>query len=165
LKKLATFIVLVPLLTGCATMSRPRVQWGMGIGGVAGAIGGAALSPNDASRGWNAVVFGAVGTALGGLIGYLSEPKPSGQAEAPSLKARELAPVAPSKEVEIATPEGLPGFVRERLQPVVIEEYVEPDTVSPDGTLHEPHKVYRIKKPAELFARPVGKEPAQEAQP
>jgi O-6-methylguanine DNA methyltransferase len=29
------------------------------------AIGGGALSPNDASRGWNAVVFGAVGTALG----------------------------------------------------------------------------------------------------
>ena len=38
---------------------------------------------------------------------------------------------------------------------MVIEEYLEADRVTEEGTLHEPHKAYRIKRPAELFARPT----------
>ena len=155
MNKVIPLTLLVTLVSGCATVSRPRVEWGMAIGGAAGAIGGGALSPNDASRGWNAAVFGAIGAVAGGLIGYLTEPKAPTLSQGPSLKAQELAPPATAKEVELKAPEGLPGFVKDRLQPVVIEEYQEPDTVTPDGELHEPHKVYRIVKPAELFARPV----------
>jgi len=147
--------VVVFVASGCATITRPRVQWGMGIGATAGAIGGAVFSPNDASRGTNAVVFGAVGAVAGGLLGYLTEPKAPAASEAPSLKARELAPSPGAKDVQVTSPDGLPAFVKDRLQQVVIEEYEEPDTVAADGSLHEPHRVYRIKRPAELFAKPV----------
>jgi hypothetical protein len=49
----------------------------------------------------------------------------------------------------------LPEFLKRRIQPVVIEEFIEKDQVTDEGTLHEPHRAYRIKRPAELYTNPV----------
>jgi hypothetical protein len=112
----------------------------------------------------NALVFGLAGAVAGGALAILAAPSDSDPATTEhTLKTQELlgAPGASSfgndKLYSVSPSTQLPSFVKERLQPVVIEEATEPDSVSDDGTLHEPHKVYRIQKNAELFALPPEK--------
>ncbi|MBI3557221.1 MAG: hypothetical protein HY074_13240 [Deltaproteobacteria bacterium] len=103
----------------------------------------------------NTLIFGLVGVVVGGIAGLLihddsevPEPKtPAQNGMRIDLKPQEFSVSPPSQD--------LPAFVRERLKPLVVEELREPDTISEDGSLHEPHKVYRIKRQAELMARPV----------
>ena len=147
-------ILIVVQLTGCATLSESdrRMFIGAGIGGAVGAGGGAAFSPNSESRGLNALVFGLLGTIFGGLIGFLTAPKHEANAGAPTLREQEREQ---SEELSVPPSQDLPAFVRERLKPTVIESYVQDDVISEDGSLHEPHRVYRIKQPSQLIARPI----------
>ena len=146
-------IVLVAFSSGCASAPRKRFMIGAGIGGAAGGISGAVFSPNDESRGLNALVFGLVGAVVGGLIGLFIHD----DSEVPEAKPKEQTTDATAtRELEIVpTQKELPQFVKDRLKQIVIEEIHEPDQVSEDGTLHEPHKAYRIKRPAELIAKPI----------
>jgi hypothetical protein len=59
-----------------------------------------------------------------------------------------------SKVYEVPVDTKLPDFVKKRLAPVIVGETRESDSVSEDGTLHEPHKTYRILRPAELYPNP-----------
>ena len=159
--KASTLTVLIPsvlLLSSCATVSgKNRIFAGVALGGAIGAGGGLALSPNGESRGINAAVFGLLGGLIGGGAAYFSDPNGANQSgKIPSLKERELGAVGGStKQVELQSGEALPEFLKKRFRPVVIEEFIEADRVSEEGTLHEPHKAYRIKRPAELIAKPV----------
>lgn len=142
------------LASGCATLSpsTERVIVGSAAGALAGSIGGATLSPNADDRGLNALVFGLSGALTGGAIAILTDKsKPSAQTD---LKSKELAGVGPSRQFSIETTQTLPEFVKSRVQPAIIEEYLEDDRVTDEGTLHEPHRAYRIKRPTELFSRP-----------
>lgn len=146
-------------LSSCATVSgRNRILGGMALGGVMGAGGGSVLSPNDESRAINALVFGLLGGLIGGGGAAFSDPNGANQSgKNPSLKEKELGSTAAnSKQLELNSSDALPEFVKKRFRPVVIEEFIESDRVSEEGTLHEPHKAYRIKRPAELIARPIG---------
>ena len=137
-------------LSGCATLNqRERVMVGALGGGSAGAIAGSVLSPNDESRGLNALVFGLSGALGGALIAMLTERPPVTKPSDLSLKARELE-ASRARRFEVPMGEELPTFVRERLSPVVIEEFEETDSIAEDGSLRAPHKVYRIARPAEL---------------
>ena len=152
---LVVLIVSVSLLLGCATTGRTRIVLGVGMGGAIGAAGGGAFSPNDESRGLNALVFGLAGAVAGGLVGLMSDPTPPPSDGKMSLRERDLG-VSPSANSFVVPPDqGLPGFVRQRLQPLVIEESIQQDTVTEEGTLHEPHRVYRIKRMPELYSNPV----------
>ena len=52
-------VTMIGLLPACASLRSPRDRMfmGAGIGGAMGAGGGAIFSPNDESRGLNALVF------------------------------------------------------------------------------------------------------------
>lgn len=146
-------------LNGCATgQSRTgRLLSSVVVGVATGAAGGALLSPNRESRGLNALVFGLGGGLASGALAVLSSPsgdEPRGQE---SLKERELGNASnSSQEFQLPVDASLPQFVRQRLRPAIIEEYTEADSIAEDGSLRAPHKVYRIKRPAELIARPKG---------
>jgi len=118
------------------------------------AVGGALLSPNPESKDLNAIVFGVAGALVGGAAcAFLfKDPKPNTKDF--NLREKELGLEEDTKLYAIPPTSKLPAFVKERLAPVVIEESEESDSVSEDGTLHEPHRTYRIQKPAELFSRP-----------
>lgn len=141
---------------GCATgLSRTDRMWtGASVGLGMGAVGGSMLSPDDENRGINALVFGATGALVGGAIGYLTgaDSKPS---ETKTLEDRERQGDNSGIQDFTISPAGdVPSFLKNRMSPAVIEEYLEQDSVGEDGALHAPHKVYRIKRPAELIARP-----------
>lgn|GEM_PF-1634499 len=145
-------------LSSCATVSgKSRILAGVTLGGAMGAGGGVALSPNDESRALNALVFGLLGGLIGGGAAVFSDPHGANQSgKSGSLKEKELGTAdVNAKQLELQSTEPLPEFVKERFRPVVIEEFVESDRVTEEGTLHEPHKAYRIKRPAELIARPI----------
>ena len=149
------WLLILCFSTSCAT-ARGRFLFGAAGGAAVGAGSATLLSPNPESRGLNALVFGLVGALAGGVISLLfKDPEPATAIDT-SLKARELGK-DPAQSTLYAIPPNskLPVFVKERLQPVVVEEAEEPDTVSDDGTLHAPHKIYRIQRPAELYAKPV----------
>ncbi|MGE4108220.1 MAG: hypothetical protein AB7F66_13480 [Bacteriovoracia bacterium] len=112
----------------------------------------------------NALVFGLSGALAGGLIAALTEPKELKGEEIGALEGRDK-PASSSSFYRVENPietGNLPDFLKHRLQPVVIEEAHEVDTLSEDGTLHEPHKVYRIKRAAELISKPLVSPPAEE---
>ena len=162
---LALILVWGLALTSCATVSgKNRTLAGVALGGMMGAGGGVALSPNDESRAINAIVFGLLGGLIGGGAAVFSDPNGANQSgKNTTLKEKELGSTAAnSKQLELNSSEALPEFVKQRFRPVVIEEFVESDRVTEEGTLHEPHKAYRIKRPAELIAKPV---PAASASP
>lgn len=139
--------------TGCASLSqRERLTASVLAGGSVGAAGGSLLSPNAESQGLNALVFGLSGALTGGLVALLTDRPPVTKPEDKSLKARELGREQASEFV-VPQNQELPAFVRDRLSPVVIEEYEEADSVAEDGSLRAPHKVYRIKRQAELTAK------------
>lgn len=154
LRKAMATALLVALATGCTTSPRMRMFIGAGGGAAAGAAGGAILSPNSESRGLNTLVFGLMGALAGGLgallLGHEDE-IPAGKTPVPGLTEESAA----GAEFITRPNQPLPTFVKDRLIPVVVEELIEKDTVGEDGTLHEPHKIYRIKRQAELIARPV----------
>ncbi|MBY0472106.1 hypothetical protein K2X30_13145 [bacterium] len=138
--------------SSCATVrGSQRILFGAGVGAVAGAGGGAALSPNDESRGLNALVFGLSGALVGGVVALLTDHKEDVKKAEPALNGQDNAV---SLKYQVLPEDRLPSFVRDRLQPTVIEEYVQPDVVTEEGVLHEPHKVYRIKRLPELYSKP-----------
>ena len=146
----------ISVLSGCASLTgRKRVLIGAGLGISAGAVGGALLSPNEESRALNALVFGLSGALAGGLIALLTESKSEVPKASSDLKDQELTLDKTTREFQVLPNQQLPNFLKERIHPLVIEEFVEADSVSEDGTLHEPHKAYRVKRPSELFAKPV----------
>lgn len=155
-KQTQILILAALIASGCATpkSSRSRVILGIGIGAGLGATGGVAFSPNDESRAINALVFGLAGALIGGSAAVLTSGEETSARNEKSFRERELGLTRPDSEYTIAPHQDLPPFLKNRVQPVVIEEYVETDRVTEEGTLHEPHKAYRIKRPAELFARP-----------
>ena len=154
--------VLVPvlsslLLSSCASVTgSKRVVYGAGIGASTGAVGGALLSPNSESRGMNALVFGLSGALVGGVVGLLTDSH-GDTPKAPPSPELSVNLQSRNQDYPVLPKEALPDFVSERLKPVIIEEFIEADHVGEDGSLHEPHKVYRIKQPAELFSRPVAR--------
>lgn len=124
-------------------------------GGITGASLGAAFAPNDDNRAINALVFG-LGTALlaGGVAVWLMPDTPKAD-PTPDLRAREMG-LAPTGTQYMVHPDSeLPEYLKQRVQPAVIEEFEEKDSISDEGTLHEPHRAYRIKRPAELSANPI----------
>ena len=143
------------LLTGCASI---RGGWRLAIGTSGGAaIGagaGALLSPNDPSRALNALVFGLIGGLGGGALAFFTDPTPP-PPKGGSLKEKEAQDLVETTQYQVGSAADLPAYVRQRLAPVVIEEAVERDAVGEDGSLHEPHKVYRIVRPAELTPMPT----------
>ncbi len=149
------------ILSGCATLGgSKRVLIGAMGGAALGGTGGALLSPNDESRGLNTLVFGLSGALVGGAIALLTSTDPGPSAAVSDLKSRELGSgglpgTAASRNYFVLPSQDLPAFLKNRVQPVVIEEFQETDRVTDEGTLHEPHRAYRIKRPAELFAQPI----------
>ena len=155
----STFILSM-LTSSCANLSSKtdRIWMGASIGGVAGAGAGALLTPNEESRGMNAIVFGLSGALAGAIAGILTGPNQGVSQDAETLETRERKKLANVGNEYLLGPKtkgkSLPEFLRRRITPAIVEEYVEQDLVGEDGTLHSPHKVYRIKRQAELFARP-----------
>ena len=156
MKRTLSLICMVSLLSGCAT-PRGRFLIGAGIG--AAAVGGTAtaLSPNSESRGMNALVFGLTGALIGGLIGLFSKDDGEVPKSDTSLRAKEQVSLDGSTKryYEIPFSQNLPDWVKQRVQPPVLEETVEKATVGEDGTLHEPHPTYKIYRNAELSADPI----------
>lgn len=152
--RLTTFVLLLSLLSSCAT-AKGRFLVGAGLGGAAGSGAGVYFSPNQESKGMNALVFGLIGALTGGIIGLLAFDDGRLPASKTSLRAKEEAEAIQTNSRIYTVPTGsaLPQFVKERLEPTLVEELIEPDTVSEDGSLHEPHKVYRIKRQTELYSR------------
>ncbi len=141
--------------SGCASLTgRKRFLLGTGLGAGLGAAGGAVFSPNQESRMLNTLVFGLSGALLGGVAALLTDSKPEVPKSQGDLKAQESLDRS-LREFQVTPNQQLPKFVRERIQPLVIEEFIEEDSVSEDGTLHEPHKAYRVKRSGELFAKPI----------
>lgn len=149
-----TVLVLLVLSSGCATAPRKRFLIGAGIGGVAGTVGGAVFSPNSESRGLNSLVFGLTGALIGGLGSLFFHDDAEIPDSPKQTKAADKAAAASDFTVQ-PTAKELPKFVRDRLTNVIVEELHEPDSITDDGSLHEPHKVYRIKRQAELIANPI----------
>ena len=147
-------LILMTQLSACASTSQNKRTFLMSLsGGAAGAIAGVSLSPNRESRPLNGVVFGLSSALIAGAAALIWGQDRVNESENTSpLKARESAIDRPlGSQTYPVTQEGeLPEFLKKRFRPVVIEEFVERDRVSEEGTLHEPHKVYRIKRPAEL---------------
>lgn len=150
---LTLLIAILFSLSGCASLTGyKRGLVGVTAGASLGATGGAVLSPNDESRALNALVFGLSGALVGGLTAWITDSNEVPPSTQVGLKDRD--PRVPQDLLVQPTAE-LPQFVKDRLQPLVIEEFVQKDTVTEEGTLHEPHKVYRIKRMPELFPSPV----------
>ena len=159
--KSQVLILILAVSTGCASVQgNRRALYGALVGGAAGSLGGMILSPNQESRPMNGLVFGLGLALLGGGVALCTDPKAEVQALPQDLKSREQRSGGVPQQYVVYPEQSLPDFLKNRIQPVVIEEFIEKDRVSEEGTLHEPHKVYRIKKPAELFANPVIEKPA-----
>jgi len=154
LRSTICLVLIVSLTPACATIGSNRT-YDLALGGAAaGAAGGALLSPNDESRGLNALVFGLTGALVGGLVGILT----GDRSEKPEPKSAQISTPKQgdgSRELMLPVPAQIPDFVKARIQPVIVEEYMEAATIGEDGTLREPHKVYRIKRPAEFSATPI----------
>ncbi|RYZ78620.1 MAG: hypothetical protein EOP06_28715 [Proteobacteria bacterium] len=144
-------LIAVLLLQGCSRFDpRDPIVAGL-IGGGAGALGGYKLSPNIESRSLNVGVFGA----LTGMAGYLGArylwAKDTAPTEPVTLENRERNYRLNQELVLPATEQKLPDFLEKRLTPLVLEQWVEKDSVAPDGSLNEPHRVWRIKRSPQLI--------------
>ena len=155
-KTIQIVLILSIAIQGCASFQsqRDHVLLGAGAGGAIGAVSGAGLSPNDESRGMNALVFGLSGAIIGGLVGFFTPSIPDSKKGAQNLEEKDMASRQNNKEYSLSPNEELPDYIKKRLSPTVVEEFIENDQVGEDGSLHAPHKVYRIKHPAELIAKP-----------
>ena len=93
----------------------------------------------------------------------LLERDPEPRLEDQSLKAHEQGRVdLGHRDFLVPVQQDLPAFVRDRLQPAIVEEFTESDSLTEDGALRAPHKIYRIKRPAELFTRPEKLKPEEQ---
>ena len=153
MKQLSLMLIASISLSSCSSLSpNGRIIFGVGSGAMIGAVGGSSLSPNEASKPWNALIFGLVGALLGGAIASLAGPhEQSHSPETRTLKDK----LIPENQTELSLPANtsapLPDFLKDRLTSLVIEEISMPSNVGEDGTLHEPHKAYRIKRAPELI--------------
>ena len=152
--RVLAWVTLASVVGSCASTSQNKRTFIISLGGAsAGAIAGAGLSPNSESRLLNGVVFGLSGALIAGAAALIWGQDRVNESEISSpLKEHELSLGSELGERSYQVqPEGeLPEFLKKRLRPVVIEEFLERDRFSDEGTLHEPHRVYRIKRPAEL---------------
>lgn len=138
-------------LSGCANFSL-RDPWASTAVGLAGGSAGAlALTKNKEHQGKNMAITGAaLGLAmhLGAKFLWGKEIDPA-KAEILELRAKNLRP---AREITVpAANQKLPDFLEKRLTPLVLEQWVENDSISEDGSLNEPHKVWRIKRHPELI--------------
>lgn len=151
--KVHILILMFLAQSGCATNTlnlKQRVAIASGVGAAAGGIGGAVFSPNAESRGTNALVFGLAGALVGGTIRLMLEPEAGRNSVEGTLKSRDQETQSSLREFVIQPDPNLPAFLKGRLKPALIEEYLERDSLADDGSLREPHRVYRIKRPTEL---------------
>lgn len=160
MRKLILALAVILIASGCSTSrSLKRMGIGAAAGGSMGALGGAVLSPNSESRALNGLVFGLSGALVGVAVAALTQPESSDSRAVESFRTREQQGGPALRqftvEVPVSSTQELPAFLKERIQPLVIEEALETDSIGEDGTLHEPHKVYRIRRPAELFSKPI----------
>lgn len=147
--KAALFFVLL-VLQSCSTFSL-RDPWAATAVGLAAGAGGAfALTKEKQRQGTNMAIAGAVtGLAmhLGAKFVWSRETDPA-KAELLELRERNFRP---TREITVpATSQKLPDFLERRLTPLVLEQWVEKDSISEDGSLNEPHKMWRIKRLPEL---------------
>ena len=68
--KKINIVIICFFLSGCSSLKKTLI-YSASSGALAGAVAGAALSPNKESRKANALVFGLVGAGVAGSIGYL----------------------------------------------------------------------------------------------
>jgi hypothetical protein len=144
-------ILIVIALPGCAS-TRGRFLIGSLAGGAVAAPIAVGLSPNKESVLFNALVFGLGGALAGAFTGVLSGPDvhlESGLSST-NLRARE-ALHAPAQDSN--------AYLEGRVIPPVIETFRQEGLISEDGVLHEPHRAYRIARPAELVPAPTPVEP------
>ena len=132
-----------------ASCTTPQLRFSIGAvsAGAVGAAGGVLLSPPDSqNRLLNALIFGLGSALVGAGIGVFSVNEPR-SCQAPL----NLGPNGePRAEYHLDESGALPDFLKTRISPTVIEQFQERDRITEDGSLHEPHKVYRVKKPADL---------------
>lgn len=153
-------VTILLLAASCSSLpKRSQVLIATSAGAGVGATSGYMLSPNRESQGLNALVFGLVGALVGGIGAILFGDDHRVEREPTNTPDLNLTRSDDRNEVQVSNPESLPEFVKKRLRPVVIESYTESDSIDEDGSLREPHRVYRIKRPAELIARPSTEEP------
>lgn len=146
LRLLVTFAV-IGSASSCTT-SQLRFSIGAAAGGAIGATGGVLFSPPDSqNRLINGLVFGLGSALLGAGIGVFIPVEPKSCTQPLGQKGS----TDPRVEYHVNESEALPEFLKSRLSPTVIEQYHERDRIAEDGSLHEPHKVYRVKKPADLI--------------
>jgi len=152
--KTTILLLCILMVTGCAS-PRKRFLLGAGLGAAAGGTAGATFAPDKDSQGLNALIFGLSGALLGGAIGLFTYDDGKIPESKDRLAEKERANSSNDPGLLVPAQAPLPDFVKQRLTPVVIESFVEKDSVAEDGSLHEPHRVYRITQPAELIAEPV----------
>ena len=66
--KFVSIFMLMSLMS-CSTLKKTLIYGGLS-GGIAGAAGGYALSPDEESRPANAAIFGLLGAGLAAILGY-----------------------------------------------------------------------------------------------
>lgn len=68
-------VLFLIFLTSCSTLQKSMTAGSL-VGGMAGGVGGALFSPNQASQSRNAYLFGVTGALLGAGIAYLLHDTP-----------------------------------------------------------------------------------------
>jgi gas vesicle protein len=162
--RITQLVTITLFLWSCSSPTK-RFLTGAGVGAAVGGMGGYSMSPNEDSDAMNAAVFGLTGALVGGATGLLwrdDATVPDGDKEK-TLEEKERARNSPdnagssvggSKEFGLPSSQ-LPDFLQGRYAPARIEEFTEREQVGEDGSLHAPHKVYRIKRPATLYTNPT----------
>jgi hypothetical protein len=145
------FMILLAALSGCSSIDLQNPWTAASLGLVGGMGAGYGLTYEKARRGQNMGIAAAgLGTLafLGAKYIWGKEVDPS-KAEILELREKNFRP---TKELVIPpTRQKLPDFLEKRLTPLVLEQWVEKDSVTDDGSLNEPHKVWRIKRTPELI--------------
>ena len=150
----AGLLVVILFGSACST-ARGRFFFGASTGALVTGGVAAKLSPNTESVPMNALVFGLVGAIVGGGLAVLTHDDGKVPHSNDSIRQKEADQKSlNSKLYSVPISTDLPIYVRERILPPVVEEEVEKDTVASDRALHEPHKVYRILRNAELYGNP-----------
>lgn len=147
---------------GCSSV-RGRFVVGSLMGGLGSGGTAVLLSPNAESRALNALVFGLAGGLAGALLGVVTYTENSCLTSYPSLQERELKSSRTSSKSDddhrfvypVPTSNNLPEWLKTRVSQPVIEESIERPTLGEDGTLHQEHRTYRIKRQAELSPEPI----------
>jgi hypothetical protein len=150
MKKVFLILIFFP---GCAGIDLQN-PWTAATAGLAGGMGaGYGLTREKERQGKNMAIAGLSLGALGFLGAKFLWPKETDPAKAEILELREKN-FKPVRELTLpATKQKLPDFLEKRLTPLVLEQWVEKDSISEDGSLNEPHKVWRIKRHPELIPK------------